>query len=490
VTIAASEEQARSQDSLLPAIHRLSNSILRSLAGQEVDSKDQRLEKVTTTSLEALSLFSRAESTMRSGGGPRAQAEAEQLLRRAVDLDPQFASAWNLLAWTIWNQGRSQSEYLLISDKAIEYAGTATDHEAQFIRATSYRFHEETDRAIAAFEAVAEAYPDDYWSANNAWITCMDRGHEREAGTMARQVADLRPNDPLSLYEAWKSNDAEPDISNRYLDRLVAMLQEGVELPRYVAASTIWARDVLTPANKGELATAMNAAAKLATELQDQPQPAGFALSLGKTHQADDLASPQFWSMHLIIAEQRGDREALRKLVHDSGKRELHNSLVPGLLARAGYVDDARRLAQRYAAFLAEYTIGQAFTQGEIALAEGKTHAAILLLREAYEHFSAARQPPVFLAAEDLARALDRIHQTHEAIRVLEPLEKDHRFNFESSFAPGTDQLLLAQLYRKVGRINEAKRIEGELLALWKNADPDFQPLIQLKRQTGIQKIQ
>ncbi|HWH56151.1 MAG TPA: hypothetical protein VN682_00905, partial [Terriglobales bacterium] len=91
-----------------------------------------------------------------------------------------------------------------------------------------------------------------------------------------------------------------------------------------------------------------------------------------------------------------------------------------------------------------------------------------------------------FYAAEDLARALDENGQTEEAIRVLEPLEKDHRFNFESSFAPGSDRLLLAQLYRKIGRIDDAERIEGELLALWKYADPDFQPLIQLKRQSQM----
>ena len=51
-------------------------------------------------------------------------------------------------------------------------------------------------------------------------------------------------------------------------------------------------------------------------------------------------------------------------------------------------------------------------------------------------------------------------------------------------------QMELAQLYRKVGREEEAQKIEAELLKLLAYADPDHPMLVELKGSQEVAVIQ
>lgn len=93
--IAMLRQRASGPDDLLPAVRRLALGVRQAL-GESADSANQSigvLARVTTPSLKALELYSSADALLRDGG-PSKAAEAERLLREAVDSDPAFASAY------------------------------------------------------------------------------------------------------------------------------------------------------------------------------------------------------------------------------------------------------------------------------------------------------------------------------------------------------------------------------------------------------------
>src|SRR5207249_7907177 len=117
------------------------------------------LERVMTSSLHALQLYSKASKLVWSNN-----AAAIELLQRTVAEDPQFASAHNLFAIIVNDQNRPPEEYLPYAQRAFELADTTGDAERLFIRATYQRLHGRTAEAIAAYKALMEVQPD-HWAA-------------------------------------------------------------------------------------------------------------------------------------------------------------------------------------------------------------------------------------------------------------------------------------------------------------------------------------
>ena len=80
---------------------------------------------------------------------------AEQLLTRAVGIDPEFASAHILLAWATQFQGQPATEFLAHAQRALDLVGRASDVERYFIVGSS---HQLQARALPASD---EASADD-----------------------------------------------------------------------------------------------------------------------------------------------------------------------------------------------------------------------------------------------------------------------------------------------------------------------------------------
>ena len=119
--VASMREEAAGDSGFLPAVHRLSNRVRARLgeALADIERSARALEKVTTPSLSALQLFSEADGLIPQGKS----AVAEALLRQAVAEDPDFASGYMHLAWTIRNQGKPATEYLPPAERALALAG-------------------------------------------------------------------------------------------------------------------------------------------------------------------------------------------------------------------------------------------------------------------------------------------------------------------------------------------------------------------------------
>ena len=116
--IAASSEEAVGQEQVLTAIRSLSNWS-REVLGENLDlvqQNNEKLEKVTTPSLRALQLFTKGEALLSQGRYDL----AEELLKQALEIDPEFASAHIYLAFAIANRRKPAEEYLPYAEKAFQ----------------------------------------------------------------------------------------------------------------------------------------------------------------------------------------------------------------------------------------------------------------------------------------------------------------------------------------------------------------------------------
>ncbi len=129
------------------------------------------------------------------------------------------------------------------------------------------------------------------------------------------------------------------------------------------------------------------------------------------------------------------------------------------------------------------------YFRGELALARGSTRQAIALFEEAIG-LAAAWSFFGTGGSESLARAWERQDNLQTAIGVLEAVRPfKTRYLFPSPYYVTEwmkTQLRLAQLYRKVGREQEAREIEAELRKLLAYADPDHPFPRQIQRSQEV----
>ena len=194
--IAAISEEAAGQSEVLSTL-RLLSSWSREALGEklsDIQASEEQLEKVTTPSLQAVQLYTNARTLIDRGPAGARQGPTEEFLRQAVEIDPEFASAYIWLAWALQNQGKSFDDYIQHAEWAFQLAGTTSERERYFILGSYYQMKGERDRAIHAFETLIRLYPDHFWATHRLAALYSESGPERQALNYALRLADLRPS--------------------------------------------------------------------------------------------------------------------------------------------------------------------------------------------------------------------------------------------------------------------------------------------------------
>ena len=124
--------------------------------------------------------------------------------------------------------------------------------------------------------------------------------------------------------------------------------------------------------------------------------------------------------------------------------------------------------------------------QGEVALSRGNTSQAIFYLEEGTDRLRTMGEGIFLSGSESLANAYEQQGDTAGLLRVLEKASAEKLLLYRVRLEPVVtywhrNQLRLAQLYRKLGRVEEARKIEAELLTLLAYADSDHPILRVLK---------
>lgn len=484
VTVASISEEDPAESRLASTVRRLSDRVRRTLGEKRdlIQQSNARLEKVTTPSLHALQLYTQANDLMLSGQ----DAAAGQLLEQAVTEDPSFASGHLLLAYVYANthlNAKARPEL----QRALDLADSVPERERLFILGSYNGARGDTPKTIQAYEALLRLYPDHYWATNNLMEIYEEQGRFEDARNLVIHFADINPgslSDNADAVQAKGISEQDWKGAQPYLDRARELLAQEGEAADREAATFIKLLPVYQDWLQGNIQHAYD-------ELLRIDQTGGLnPVLMGGLYDAFgclkeeakhyQVSPPRRWADDALglIEFERGNwgevKTHLRRYHAGVGSSDAM------LMARTGMWSDVERsLRNTYPG--PDYKL----TAGELALDEGHTTKGIALLETGLNARASLPQNSFFLGSESLARTYEKESKFDDALRILEQASAEKPRIFGVAW-PGfwmRTELQLADLYRKMGRVSDAEKVEKELSKLLIYADPDHPILRALQER-------
>ena len=498
ITVASLSEEDPAESQLAAAVRRLSNRVRETLGEKTalVQQSDKSLEKVTTPSLHALQLYTQADELMRVDK----QDVAAQLLERALAEDPGFPSAHLLLAYTYANRGmdaKARPEF----QRAFDLADTTTDRERFFIIGSYYDMAaKDPQKAVEAYEVLLRLYPDHYWATGNLRLLYGQLFRNEESDQLLLRVADTRPSVlRANVGGVWEKaiREQDPEGARPYLQRASALVAaEGENADPLLAtwvklfpAYEFWIKGNVTQAHAELVQTERTGKAL------DPGRLGVFYLTFGELREAD---------RHFPNVTNAYHRKVLPALVewmrgawHPTKKRSQQVRDDPALGSWASFLmvrTDLRNFIERDVRppLLSLDPSEAAIIRGQLALARGDIAAGISLLEQSLKATRAWPMDAFFMGSESLAQVYRKQGKLDEAHRILLQASEERARTYDLSTLKMTGalwmrtELQLADLYREMGRVPEAEKVESELRKLLIYADADFPILRELQKRNPV----
>jgi tetratricopeptide (TPR) repeat protein len=509
--LASRRETAADASRIIEAIDKLSKG-LRERIGDPLRAlqRDEPLEQVTTSSLEALRMYSQAVNAIEVEGRPE---KGIALLEEALALDSTFAMAWRKLGITLGNRGQETSRAMEALARAYEHRDRLTRVE-RFITMGSYydKVTDETAKSIAAYENALEAHPDHPWALNNLALQYGELRQIESAEDLLRRAVRADSTSPLSYLNLaayqWTLDDPEEaratlavfaarfpgspraDEFHAYFASSVGEYEEAIghleHLRQREARSLFWRAYTSAflgsvAASQGKLAEAerhYRAAQATNEERGLDDQWLGNALDaaylqafvLGDAARAARMADSALDATPLSTMDPL-DRPYLRAVV---------------TYARAGRSARAREFLQEFEELELVGTIEDAerdlhWMTGAIALAEGRNEEAIKELRRAHDRAGGC----LTCALPELAEAYAHAGAADSAVAVF-----GRYVDLRPAFRIWGDRYFLGPTYERLGQLHDergdwekAAEYYAKLVELWREADPELQPRVQAAQQ-------
>ena len=191
-TLAEEQGTAASREKVLDALGEVASK-LRGGLGESlatVQRFDVPLEQATTSSLEALKSYSLG----RKADGEKGTAAALPYDQRAIELDPNFAVAYEAVGGDYGNLGElgRASEYFT---KAFQLREHASEREKLRITGQYYQnVTGELDKAAQTYQERIESYPREPLAYGNLGIVYSEQGQYQKAIEITRQGLRLAPD--------------------------------------------------------------------------------------------------------------------------------------------------------------------------------------------------------------------------------------------------------------------------------------------------------
>jgi tetratricopeptide (TPR) repeat protein len=453
---------------------------------ERIEKSSRPLARVTTTSLEALQLYSQARDASDQGKNE----QVPLLLKGALALDPDFAMAHLRLglyyATAVGKNERAVAEL----EHAYELRQGVTEREQYRIEAGHYGLQEQYEDEVQSLSILVSLYPDDEEGHQELAGAYYDVGQFDKAVLELREVLRINPTSApayrsLVLYLA-RSNQAEAAIAASREAQ-----QRGVDPPQmhwglglaYLGLGDVsMARQEFQRIGQGTetdrelwelcLAVADLYEGKLEaakTELGKQIQ-AVPALGGGLQTIRRDLLG----RIHLIQGRSREAKlEADFILRVPSTGLQIYDLLNAGVLyARAGRIDQARQVLRRMDN--SRKSVPSSWNQSCFHNLEGEIWMAAARPKEAEQSFmSAAQEYPQVLSHAGLARAYRAQKRWDLAAHEWEQVLRGKGEILQDGFPPDLvyAHLQLARVYREMNHPDLARNHYEEVLRMWQHAD-------------------
>ncbi len=491
-SIARQQVEASNKDQVIAALGK-AGSQLRKRLGESLSSLekyDAPLDLATTSSLEALQAYGSGLALYRSGK----RHEAIPFFERAVELDPQFCSAYDLLGRTYHSIGDSQESKANFA-RAFELKDRRLTQEENF-QTTALYYSSITgnlEKEIAVALLYRQIYPRSVDAANLLGIAYAQMGRTQEA-LQEFQWAITHSPVPSAQHN---SNASQALIILGRLDAAKKLLdqwrQQGSLTPfqlmlRYRIAfieHDTATMDRLARETSGEDAPWVHLQMHLAFLRGDVATLRSLSDALisrqTKANQMENVATELAY--HADEEAYLGNYHLARKLCAQAD--EAGNNTALGLfkcshaLGQAADTSAAEALATKLNKLFPEDTFQQKVllpvTHSTIQRARGNLRAAVDLL-------SPVTQFPNVVVFYNRARAYMAAGDQAKAVADFQTVIDNPGWPDWELFEP-LSQLGLAQAYAKQGDSENSRKAYDDFFATWKDADPNIPILKQAKAE-------
>lgn len=503
-------ETASDSTEIIDAIDRLSSS-LRERIGESLKTirASEPLDRVSTTSLEALRKYSQAVRVIEQGDNERGIA----LLEEAVALDTAFAMAYRKLGVTLRNIGQERIRARQALTKAFEHRDRLTERERYLTEGTYYwGVANDNEAARAAYESLLDINPDDPWAMNNLAILYDEVRDFRRAEQLFTRAIELDSAGALYYGNAIGTQVAQGEYgeADYTLDRMAELFPEHPNVAMHATALASSQFDYETAEQyvldfkQAQLASPLMqrwAAFNLAQLAEVRGQ-----LREAERHILEVIAAAEsegdaavFLSSAVRLAFHdlwfRGQPDAAVRSVEEALARYPLETIAPvdrpyGLLATFYALAErparARAYLEEYDAAVEDGTIVEDqedsadAARGILALAEGRVDDAISELRAIDVGACTICVLPLLGQAYDQAGATDSVVAIYERYVTTPWLT---RLDAGDWFALASIYERLGGLYELRGDTAKAALYYGRFVELWEDADPDLQPRVEVARR-------
>jgi tetratricopeptide (TPR) repeat protein len=190
--IATEQIQAENKDQVLPVLGEAAVKLREQLGEslQSIQEFDAPIEQGTTPSLEALKAFSLGVEQQLNGR----YLEAVPFLKRATELDPNFALAYARMS-SMYHNTRQFELSAAASQKAFDLRERVSERERFYISGAYYdNVTGELDKYLETLELWKRTYPRDASPQNNLAVKYNELGQFEKALEAARAAGRLNPN--------------------------------------------------------------------------------------------------------------------------------------------------------------------------------------------------------------------------------------------------------------------------------------------------------
>jgi serine/threonine protein kinase/tetratricopeptide (TPR) repeat protein len=196
-SLAREQAEADSKENVLKTLDKSASS-LRQKMGESLASINQfatPLEQATTSSLEALQAYSLGHDEHHKNN----DAAAIPHLKRAVELDPNFAMAYAVMGVADSNMGRVTDSNKALK-QAYELRDRASEREKLYIQAHYYdEVTDDFEKTIQVYKDWLQTYPRDSIPLDNLSLIYSETGQYDKALDASSQAARIDPKDRFAM---------------------------------------------------------------------------------------------------------------------------------------------------------------------------------------------------------------------------------------------------------------------------------------------------
>jgi eukaryotic-like serine/threonine-protein kinase len=500
--LAREQATAAGKEQVIAALGQAASN-LRSELGESLSSVqkfDVPLWEATTNSLDALRAYSLGMETLREKG----DAEAIPFFKRAIELDPNFALAYDWLGirYSNLNQPSLAAGSL---KKAFDLRDRVTEREKLHITSVYYiGITGEQEKARQVLEIATKVYPLDVPAYVNLGSVYMTLGQYQEAAAVTREALRLNPNVNLiygNLAEIYLAMN-RIDEARTATEEALARKLDAIPLHLNAYALAFFQGDAAAMKHQADWAVGKAGAEDEMLSLESDTEAylgklgnaRGLSRKAVESAQRNEEREPAaLWQANAAIREALfGYADAARKsaamaasLAPGSHDAEAQAALAYALAEDASHSQSLTYdLAKRFSQDTVIQTVWLPTIRAQVELSRKNASQSIELLQSAapYElgmlSGSAANSCiyPVYIRAQAYLTAQQSPAAVGEFQKIL-----DHRGLLWNCGTGPLAHLGLGRAYALQGDTAKARAAYQDFLTLWKDADPDIPILKQAK---------